>query len=64
MRGFFVGRFQPFHRGHLHFTEEISTEVEGVIVGIGSAQESHTQHNPFTAGERVSMITKALEPID
>lgn len=64
MRGFFVGRFQPFHRGHFHFTEEISTEVNEVIVGIGSAQESHTRRNPFTAGERVSMVTRALEPID
>jgi nicotinamide-nucleotide adenylyltransferase len=32
-----------------------------VIIAIGSAQFSHTLHNPFTAGERVTMIRLALD---
>ena len=32
-----------------------------MIIGIGSAQESYTPRNPFTAGERYSMIERALE---
>lgn len=64
MRGFFVGRFQPFHHGHRTFLEEIADEVDGVIVGIGSAQASHTVENPFTAGERVSFIHPSIVDLD
>jgi len=38
--------------------------VDELIVGIGSAQESHTLENPFTAGERVLMLTRALAEAD
>jgi nicotinamide-nucleotide adenylyltransferase len=34
--------------------------VDEVVVVIGSAQESHTLKNPFTAGERFEMILRAL----
>ena len=61
MRGLYVGRFQPFHRGHEMVVDEISDDVDEVVVAVGSAQMSHTLRNPFTAGERVSMITKTLE---
>jgi len=32
-----------------------------IIIAIGSAQFSHTLHNPFTAGERITMIRLALD---
>jgi nicotinamide-nucleotide adenylyltransferase len=64
MRGLFPGRFQPFHRGHRQFVEQIATDVDEIIVGIGSAQASHTGRNPFTAGERISMVRRALEDVD
>jgi len=48
------------HRGHIQVIERILDEVEEVIIGIGSAQVSHSIKDPFTAGERVMMITKAL----
>ena len=60
MRGLLVGRMQPVHRGHIQVIERILDEVEEVIIGIGSAQVSHSIKDPFTAGERVMMITKAL----
>lgn len=60
MRGFYPGRFQPFHGGHRRFVQRMAEEVDEVVVGIGSAQASHTGRNPFTAGERVSMIHRAL----
>jgi nicotinamide-nucleotide adenylyltransferase len=62
-RGFLVGRFQPFHDGHRQLTEHIAEEVDELVVGIGSAGDSHTVHNPFTAGERIMMITKTLESL-
>ena len=63
MRGLYVGRFQPFHRGHEMVVDDISddSDVDEVVVAVGSAQMSHSLRNPFTAGERVSMITKTLE---
>ena len=61
MRAFVVGRFQPFHNGHLHVIKEILQDYSSVIIGIGSAQYSHTMENPFTAGERHLMISNSLE---
>ncbi|MEM0127748.1 MAG: nicotinamide-nucleotide adenylyltransferase [Thermoplasmatales archaeon] len=61
MRPLLIGRFQPFHNGHLWLVEKIVREYGSIIIGIGSAQESHTLVNPFTAGERQYMIQKALE---
>jgi nicotinamide-nucleotide adenylyltransferase len=36
-------------------------EVDELVIVIGSAQYSHNITNPFTAGERLVMIRKALE---
>ncbi len=63
-RGFYIGRFQPYHRGHHRVIEQIAREVDEVVVGIGSADQSHTLENPFTAGERIMMITRSLAELD
>jgi nicotinamide-nucleotide adenylyltransferase len=60
-RGLFVGRFQPFHLGHIGAIKDILREVDELVIVIGSAQYSHTVDNPFTAGERLIMVRKALE---
>lgn len=60
-RGLYVGRFQPFHLGHLGAIRDILEEVDELVIVIGSAQYSHTLNNPFTAGERLVMISAALE---
>jgi len=60
-RGLYVGRFQPFHKGHLEAIKEVLDEVEELVIVIGSAQYSHNIHNPFTAGERLVMIRHALQ---
>ena len=60
-RGLFVGRFQPFHLGHLNAIKNVLKEVEELVIVIGSAQYSHNLANPFTAGERLIMVRKALE---
>ena len=61
IRGFYIGRFQPYHYGHQSVIEHIAEEVDEIVIGIGSAQLSHSPMNPYTAGERVLMITRALE---
>ncbi|ELY98820.1 nicotinamide-nucleotide adenylyltransferase [Natrialba asiatica] len=63
-RGFYIGRFQPFHNGHHNMVERIAADVDELVLGIGSADHSHTVRNPFTAGERIMMITKSLVDTD
>jgi nicotinamide-nucleotide adenylyltransferase len=63
-RAFYIGRFQPFHKGHLKVISEIASEVDELVIGIGSAQLSHTPENPFTSGERILMISRSLEGLD
>ncbi|SFB73180.1 nicotinamide-nucleotide adenylyltransferase [Halobiforma haloterrestris] len=63
-RGFYIGRFQPFHNGHRNMVERIAEDVDELVLGIGSADDSHTVRNPFTAGERIMMITKSLVDMD
>jgi len=63
-RGLLVGRFQPFHLGHLYAVRYALERVEQLYILVGSAEKSHQLDNPFTAGERVYMIKAALEEAD
>jgi len=62
MRGLIVGRFQPLHKGHMSAIREALSKCDDLIVVIGSAEDSHTERNPFTAGERYQMLLSSLEP--
>lgn len=55
-----MGRFQPFHNGHLAAVKYALQNVDYLYIVVGSAQRSHERDNPFTAGERVMMIKAAL----
>ena len=55
-----IGRFQPFHLGHLRLIEEAAKEADHIIIGIGSSQCSGTENNPFTAEERKMMIEASV----
>jgi nicotinamide-nucleotide adenylyltransferase len=59
-RGLYVGRFQPFHLGHLDAIKDVLNKVDELVIVIGSAQYSHNLKNPFTAGERLVMIRNSL----
>ena len=63
MRALIIGRFQPFHLGHLRLIEFAAREVDSIIIGIGSSQESNTRENPFSAAERRRMIESSLAEI-
>lgn len=54
----FIGRFQPFHQGHLDAIKQISEDE--IIIGIGSSQYSKTDDNPYSFEERQKMIEKTL----
>lgn len=60
IRGILIGRMQPVHNGHMQIIKKILDEVDEIIIGIGSAQLSHELKDPFTAGERVVMMSQAL----
>jgi nicotinamide-nucleotide adenylyltransferase len=57
----FIGRFQPFHLGHLSVVKDIIKSEGKVLIGIGSAEDSYLPENPFTASERIQMIELALK---
>lgn len=56
-----IGRFQPFHNGHLHLIKTLSTTYHEIIIGVGSSQYSHTADNPFSYDERREMIARSLD---
>ena len=59
----FIGRFQPFHKGHLGTLEKIAKveDVGEIVIGIGSSDQSFTSYNPFTVEEREEMIRSSLD---
>jgi len=65
-RGIYIGRFQPYHEGHHAMVEHVADQedVDELVLGIGSADQSHTARNPFTAGERIMMIEQATREFD
>jgi nicotinamide-nucleotide adenylyltransferase len=60
MKALFIGRFQPFHNGHLKVIQNDLKKYDEIIIGIGSSQYGHTVDNPFTADERKKMIEETL----
>ena len=60
-RGLFVGRFQPFHNGHLEAVKSILRECDEAVIAVGSSQKSHEPDNLFTVGERIEMIYESLK---
>lgn len=62
-RALFIGRFQPFHNGHLNAIKSICRHrmIKEIIIAIGSAQSSNTKENPFSTKERIEMVNSVLK---
>lgn len=58
----YIGRFQPFHNGHLKVIREGLAQAKRVIILIGSANVARSYRNPFTWAERAAMIHGVLGP--
>ena len=56
----FIGRFQPFHKGHYRVVKKALEESEKLIVVLGSSKSPRNSRNPLTEYERVSIIRSAL----
>ncbi len=60
MRALVMGRFQPFHLGHLDMVRQVLRENDEVIIAVTSSQFNYLLKNPFTSGERIEMIHSSL----
>ncbi|MEW5251022.1 bifunctional nicotinamide-nucleotide adenylyltransferase/Nudix hydroxylase [Microbulbifer discodermiae] len=60
----FIGRFQPFHRGHLAVVEAGLARAEQMIILCGSAHQPRSVRNPWTVAEREAMIRGAVREED
>lgn len=56
----FIGRFQPFHNGHLAIIKDGLQRFEKLLILIGSVNRARSTLNPFTYEERVELIKMNL----
>jgi bifunctional NMN adenylyltransferase/nudix hydrolase len=56
----FIGRFQPFHSGHLTVVKEGLAQADRLILLIGSAYQARNPRNPWTHTEREAMVRACL----
>ena len=60
----YIGRFQPFHNGHVKTIERASKLARRVIVLVGSHKTARSVRNPFTSAERFEMIRRSFPADD
>ena len=61
MNGLLIGRFQPFHLGHLAALEFALSKVDKLWLGLGSSNKPLEKNNPFSVEERKKMILSSIE---
>ena len=61
MNGLLIGRFQPFHLGHLEALQFALSKVDKLWVGLGSSNKSVQKNDPFSAEERKEMILSSID---
>ena len=61
MNGLLIGRFQPFHLGHLDALQFALSKVDKLWVGLGSSNLPSQKDNPFSAEQRQEMILSSID---
>jgi len=61
MNGLLIGRFQPFHLGHLAALQFALSKVDKLWLGLGSSNKPMEKTNPFTVEERQQMILSSID---
>jgi nicotinamide-nucleotide adenylyltransferase len=61
MNGLLIGRFQPFHLGHLDALHFALSKVDKLWIGLGSSNKPLQKDNPFSAEERKEMILSSID---
>jgi bifunctional NMN adenylyltransferase/nudix hydrolase len=56
----FIGRFQPFHLGHLSVVTQGLEQADHLVVLVGSSNAPRSHRNPFTFDERRDMIMSSI----
>jgi len=59
----FIGRFQPFHAGHLSVVEEALRKSEKLVMVLGSKEKPISPRNPLTYEQRCELIRATLTPL-
>ena len=60
MNGLLVGRFQPFHLGHVFAIQDALKSCEKLWLCIGSTNVQLNFKNPFSVSERREMIESSI----
>ena len=55
-----IGRFQPFHLGHLHLVETALEKADRLLILLGSHRCAPDTRNPWSSEERQEMIAAVL----
>ena len=61
MNGLLIGRFQPFHLGHLDALKFALSKVDKLWIGLGSSNKPLQKNNPFSVEERRKMILDSVD---
>ena len=61
MNGLLIGRFQPFHLGHLAALQFAIQKVDKLWLGLGSSNKPIEKNNPFSIEERKKMILSSID---
>jgi bifunctional NMN adenylyltransferase/nudix hydrolase len=56
----FIGRFQPFHSGHLAVVRHALSQSDRVLLLCGSARQPRSTRNPWTFDQVVAMVRGCL----
>lgn len=57
--GLVVGRFQPFHKGHLHLIKKALIAADKIIIAVGSSNIKN-EENPLSYKTRLKMLKKMI----
>lgn len=60
----FIGRFQPFHSGHLQVVRAGLEKADRLILLIGSSWQARNPRNPWSHQEREQMVRASLSAED
>lgn len=60
----YIGRFQPFHNGHLAVLQKALDVAARVVVVFGGHRKARDVRNPWTTHERGQMVAETLEAYD
>ena len=55
-----MGRFQPFHKGHLYLIKQALEKAEELIIVVGSSNKND-ERNPYSFTERKKQIEEVLK---